>query len=434
MLAYQSIDLTAANLLTVGDAALVGGTDASHIRVQDVTLRAASMSLGGAVYATGQVKATASDDIALQGAIVGGSLVEIDAGTDGTGSVTSTVFGDLTTSNASGAQILIQAGAAGGDVTLTDFSLATAGTGILKALSGGVRQSGGGVAAGTLQVYARSGITANTGAGHLTAALSGTGDITLVNGGDLVLDSVIAADGAISVTEFGNLTATSVKTLGTSDANDISLTAIASGTSLGSMRVNTVQAGGAGDVLLDAAGSLTQTGGAILADELTVRVTRGVTLTTNVAALNLTTSGVGNVSVTDTHSPGLRLKDVEILKGRLTVNATGNLTADNVVSLTDSSANGVTLTSQGDIQVGLIDAGVYASTAAEADGIRLAYFNASLRSIGYLAPADADWTLSQARGLSTTLFNTLQPQLKTLLVGRARPRRTRTPRPRASSA
>src|SRR5439155_25725490 len=103
---------------------------------------------------------------------------------------------------------------------------------------------------GTLTGRSLSGFTANTAAGHADVVLSGAGNISLVNSGNITLDNLTAANGSIVVEAYGNVTAATVRTNGTSDANDITVITHAVGTNLGTLTFTTLQAGGSGDITL----------------------------------------------------------------------------------------------------------------------------------------------------------------------------------------
>lgn len=118
----------------------------------------------------------------------------------------------------------------------------------------------------------------------------------------------------------------------------------------------------------------------------------------------------------DTNAGGLQLAAVSVLDGSLTVTALGNLVAQSAVLLTDNGTNSISLQStQGNIQVGLVQAGTYAASAAAAQAIRLTRFNGALRSVGYLADTDMDWTLTQAQNLAPALLATLTSEYTTFL-------------------
>ena len=76
------------------------------------------------------------------------------------------------------------------------------------------------------------------------------------------------------------------------------------------------------------------------------------------------------------------LADIEVADGGLTVTANGTLVAQDVRLVPNAGDRNISLESTaGDIEVGRLQAGVYAADAAEADAIQLGYFNAALRAI-----------------------------------------------------
>ena len=66
----------------------------------------------------------AGDDIELKGEIVSGHVVNIAAGMDGVGGISSDIYGNITTL---GSEVNLSAGADGGDVMLDDLFISTSG-------------------------------------------------------------------------------------------------------------------------------------------------------------------------------------------------------------------------------------------------------------------------------------------------------------------
>ena len=117
------------------------------------------------------------------------------------------------------------------------------------------------ILAGRLDVQATSSISLRTAVDAITA-VSTAGNITLANVGDVVLQRVIAANGAITAASSGNLTALDVETLTDAAGNDVNLLAV------GNLYVNYVDAGRSGGIsrqysraTLDAAGTIREPAG-----------------------------------------------------------------------------------------------------------------------------------------------------------------------------
>jgi len=155
----------------------------------------------------------------------------------------------------------------------------------------------------------------------------------------------------------------------------------------------------------------------IRADHLDVDAATAPLLRTQVASISVATAAAGSVAIAQTAGV-LRLSDIRVLDGALTVTAPGTIVAEKVRSQTDRETNDITLTSTaGDIQVGYVVAGTYAPSADEADAVRLRYFNGALRSIGVLDAEDPDWTLAQARSLNAGSYASFRRSLNTELRG-----------------
>ena len=416
LLAKAAIELTAGRNVTIAASGLVGGTGPSDIQVATIDITAgANVVISGALYALDAIAVQAADDITLDGTVLGGT-VATTAGTDGSGSVIGTIYADVTaTGGGSGfapmmmsfaaaaaptGGITMTAGGTAGSVQLTNSTLTTNATVSLNALGGAVNHSGGVITAGLLKVRSLSGVTGNLAVGSVDAEVSGTGGINLIASGDVALDNLTTANGAIAVDGFGSIAANKVKALGTSDASSVTLRTRKVGANASNLTVQDVSAGGKNGVSFDIAGDIEQSEGLLSGDALTLKLAGGVSLITQVNTLSLSTTSSGNVDITNLGGGTLTLKDIKILDGALSVNAAGTIVAQSVRSLTDADANDITLTSSaGSIQIGLVQAGTYAGNTDEADAIRLRYFNGALRSAGAIDPRAQDWTLTQARAL-----------------------------------
>jgi hypothetical protein len=203
-------------------------------------------------------------------------------------------------------------------------SISTTAAQELVAGAGRILHSGGVIGAQLLYTRSWSGLVANTSVAGIDAEVAGAGSIVFVNSGDVTLENLRTADGAISVRCFGSIAVHYVSTLGATDGNDITLTTYAG--DLIFAEGDSIQAVGAGDVTLDILGAVDQVDASLIAaDHVHVLVAGGAALRTQVGSLTLATTEAGDVSVTETD--GLELTDVTVLDGSLSVTAGGDLTA-----------------------------------------------------------------------------------------------------------
>ncbi|MFC1891830.1 hypothetical protein ACFLZT_05500, partial [Thermodesulfobacteriota bacterium] len=420
LLAKSSVTIYAGEQITVSGSGLVkvddGGAGATSLVYIDA---GTDVLIEGEISSLKEIYIEADDDVSLYGKIFTGDLIDVTAGADGTGSIFGNIYGDLNTING-GSDIIFSAGTVGGSgsILLTDSALTaidevrmTAAQSILCDTGSGFN-TGGRIRGSSLYARALSGLAANIGVGFVDAELSGAGDIVLTNVGAVELFYLVTADGAIAVENYGDILATDVRTLGSSDESDISLTTYAVGGNTANLDLVSVEANGDGDVALDVQGTFTQSGaGPVIADHLGVIASGAVVMATQINSIRLETTGRGDVVLSQTDTRVLTLTEIQVLDGKLDVTAGGTISAVDVRILSNKDANDIRLDSSGDIEVGLISAGVYAETQAEADIARLDLLNASLRS---LDPADLpawmvdegafiDLTLPQAQALSNDM-------------------------------
>ncbi len=314
----------------------------------------------GVMGTLSEIVLNAGRDIAMNGSITAGSLIQATAGTADVGSVVGSISTELT---AFAGDIRLTAGSTGGHVTLTDSSLSgAAATGMIDLIApaGTVSQTGAVATGRQLRVRAASGVTANTNVREYDVQNSATGNVTLLNLGDAsFVNTLVSAGGNINVLAFGNLT------------------------------VRDVLAGGNVDFI--ATGQLSQnSGGTITGRRLTLNAASlASAFRTNAEQLSLRTAGSGNLVVNNTGTRQLEL-DVTVTDGSLTVTTVGDLLVTRAISLTDSDSNDITLSSGGNIDIGLLQAGVFAATDAEARRIRLARLSGALRASGFLPVNAAD--------------------------------------------
>jgi hypothetical protein len=332
-----------------------------------ITLDTDVVSITGEVTGTGDIQLAEKDGITLTSLLTSiGSIfvkawgnltatsVDTSATNDGTQEISLTTTGDMLVG-------LVNAGSQN-DVSLTA-------TGSVGAVTFNDDYTGADVIADNLQVTAGTTITLDTDVESITAESTGVGDIKLTEADDLKLDSVITADGAIIVKADGNLTANSVDSSNTDDdTNDITLL------TTGDMTVGLINAGAQNDVSLTASGFVSAasfendyTGADIIADNLQVTAGTGITLDTEVATLTGEVTGTGNIQFAEKNA--ITLTSVKTNNGTITVKADGNMTATSVdSSATDNGSNDITLTTTGDMIVGLIKAGVQNDVSLTATG------------------------------------------------------------------
>jgi hypothetical protein len=299
--------------------------------------------------------------------VVGNADFEAGAGAITIGSLGAANFGTLTFNTTAGA-VTIQEDS---DTVLTGVStagslaLTSAGT-ITDATGASLTVAGDAVLVGTAITLDNAD---NDFQGNVYAhALSIVGgEIVLNDKNAIILTDVDTANGPITVTAGGQITAIDVASLTDDDANDITLTATA-----GNIVVGTVNAGTtAGDV------TMTSTLGSILddvndavtdvtGDVVTMTAATGVgetagmgSLDTRANSLVVSVTGAGLVNINELDA--VTLTDVHTANGPITVTAGGTITAVNVASLTDDDANDITLTATaGNIVVGTVNAGTIA--------------------------------------------------------------------------
>ncbi|MDX9868693.1 MAG: filamentous hemagglutinin N-terminal domain-containing protein, partial [Kiritimatiellia bacterium] len=298
------------------------GTTAKITAGGDVALLAqgGTITLDGAIDPA-TVTLTAAGDITVNAAVEADDLITVTAGTSGSGGVTVNAAGSLETL-AAGGDIAVAAGATAGDIT--PDGAVTALDGVTLTASAGAISGAGLVTADTLTADAATGIDLNTTVATLDASVTGAGDIAINETDAINLLDVDTANGTITVTASGLITATDVATDGTV-GEEISLTATADG-----IEVVSVDAGAA-DVTLDAAAAITKSGaGLVTAGTLTADAATGIDLNTTVATLDASVTGAGGITISETDA--INLLDVDTANGAVTVTAGGQITATDVAT------------------------------------------------------------------------------------------------------
>jgi|GEM_PF-5898647 len=198
------------------------------------------------------------------------------------------------------------------------------------------------VTAQSLNVTASKGVKLDTAVTSLTANVTGTGSIEIHEADGLTLTSVQNANGSISVEAGGSIAASNVVSQTDSDANDITLK-----TTGGNIQLGTVNAGGtAGDVSLEATGSISMLGGGrVTADAIGGTAGMGVSLTSTANSLDLQVSGTGSISVSELDS--VLVNHLVTTNGNISLTSGGNITLAEGAVTAASGANNVSLTAAG---------------------------------------------------------------------------------------
>lgn len=397
-LTAANIDLHAGENLTLDDTARVTASAASGTAITLDSSR--DMTLGGDVTAedSAVIDINADRNIALSGRITAGNIT-LDAG-DGVsqdGGITgdSDVYLKATTGDLS-----LTTGLYGGSIVLNGSTLEAVAAGHkvdLNAAGGYIlqvaqtlndnsvtaSQASGRITADLLEADADNGMTLNANVKFVDLELSEAGNIQLTNQQSLDLTHVVTADGAIDVTVFGNLVVTDVRTLGSSDRNDVSLTTHdLTLSSSADITVINLQNGARGDLSFSIEGKIDISGtSTLVADALSVRVAGGLTLTTQVNSLSVETTRAGDVSITQgtralvlTQSR-LAEGDFSLEAGDFVNNVGGKVDVADVRILSNKDAVGdtdadISIKAVGDILVRYASAGIYTETDADKPVVR----------------------------------------------------------------
>jgi len=377
------IQIVAGGTLTVGDgnsptpAVSTAGAGSvvldANGATSDLALTRGIRSVSGDITLTADrhVTATAAGDINSTG---GNLSVTADANADASGDLT---MADGTVWNVGDGMIDLNAY---GDIALgcvqTDNLTATAVT--IDSAVGGVLDAGDTdreiiADSGTVVITAATGIggAAGSGAdraletaiGTLAATVTGAGSIGIDELNAIILSVVCTTDGPIRIDAGNQMTALDVQSGGGAEANDVILTTTDSG-----ILVALVSAAGSGDVYLNAATSIEQSGADpaadILGEELELVATTGIG---NLAQLEIRVVNLaaltarGDIHLQDT-ADGLTITDVNVdgqgpatrgaritggaLGDDLTIRASSPLTVDSPVL--DHGGGNITLTADDD--------------------------------------------------------------------------------------
>jgi len=371
--AANTLTLTAGTNLVLADSALVQTTAAGS----DITLASKQdMTVGGQTVSTDTITIAAARDIILSGSVTtlntitvtsgAGTVGAVTLGTVKDGSITGDVEAALTVTASTG-DIVLTAGTNGGNMTLTSSGLTAPDSVTMTASAGKIAQTQGVITTTVLTAHAGSGISVNTNVSSVDLATTDAGNISITNARTITLTSVSAADGSVTVDAIGNVVATSVTTLGTTDRNDITINTWKVGDGTANVSLVSVAAVGKGDITINARDSITQASGTLVADALTVSVVGGVSLRTNVSTLSVTTTAAGNVTVNQSGTQQLTVESVTVMDGSFTLTSAGTVDLASVVLSSNSADNDISVTSTGgDILVRYINAGIYLENGASA--------------------------------------------------------------------
>jgi hypothetical protein len=380
-LSGASIDLHAGTSLLVDDSGILNLTGAASTvalgSAQDMTVGGEIAAADGARLAS--VDLSADRNVTLSGTVDAVTIhVTAGAGAAGDGRIGADADARL---NASGGDIVLSAGTYGGSIALTDASLTSSDTVRLDAAGGSIVHGGHGlITADAIVAHADSGITLGARVASVELAVADSGDVNLTNQGDLDLASVTTADGAISVKVFGDLTVSSVHTLGASDRNDINITTydVGSGANVDLYDIGT---GVRGDIHIDAQGAVVQRGDTLRADELAVTAAGPLTLNTEVNSLSVTTTHQGDVQITQ-GSRNLTVSKVSVADGSFVLDAGAQVDLVDVVLSSNRDGNAIVVDAAQDILVRRAVAGIYLDDAAARpviykDGVAVDYDSVS---------------------------------------------------------
>ena len=423
--AFGSISVAADGDLTISQGIVRADRGEDANTQSTLTLAAGGIvDVAGELFASDAATITAGTDVELEGATLALDRIEIRAGTvDSTGHIRGTLHTEISALDEE-ATIELTAGELAGDIVLLGSDInAPTGSVSLNTLSGGVSHTGGQIASRRLTVHSRDGLIANARVEELDTELTGSqiartirglvvdadgnfvpgnlpldGGLQLTNAQGLELVDVTTQDGDFRVTTFGDLLATSVRLFGSSEDDQAVLTSHP-GSDEGHITLGDVRGDQAIDWTLRAAGDLAMGTSPLLAQHLLV-IADTIALSTEADSLELTASDTGAVTVEEVDD--LHLTDIEVLDGPITVTAGGDILVERLLSHTHNGTNHVFIESTGgDIEIGHINAGLYAATAAEANRLRAQRGGEPLQSLNNITlqsggtireygPGDAD--------------------------------------------
>ncbi|MHC4877407.1 MAG: beta strand repeat-containing protein, partial [Planctomycetota bacterium] len=354
-IALSALSTTGEVQITTTHGAITdNGDDAADIMAGRIALRAVN-GIGDQANALDTAEATVSGGVTISALTESGDIAVVNTGgltVDMVNGLSGVNINDSPSNNNSGSDHII----------LTANSPLTVSTDVTNSDGGNITLTAGGATA-TDDLTLNANITATGGNGAV--ALNAGDDILQTSGTVSAAGSGSITYTAATGTADGVLTMSN-NTQANADSGTISLSS-AGNVTLGSLETNNATT---------SAITVTSTAGAILdggdtpAFDITTTsaaaravltaatgIGTGNALDTNIASLDASVTGAGNLQVSDTDA--LTLFDVDTDDGSITITAGGQLTATDVDSAgTNDGTNGITLTTlSGDILVGVINAG-----------------------------------------------------------------------------
>ncbi|MCG8432604.1 MAG: S-layer family protein, partial [Gammaproteobacteria bacterium] len=350
-------NITGAGLVTANTATL---TAAQNIGTGGTNINTAVATLDVSVIGTGDIFINEADAVDLfdvdtnDGSITiqsGGAMTITDVVAGGAGDVSATttagdilVVGNL---DATGDQVTLTSAGAINDNAVTDDAATdiTATTIDLNAATGiGSARALELVGSSISAVSTAGNIEFNNTASGATTITNvqvqvGAGSINIDQTGNqsLAVDSASTANGAINIDNTGgDLTLTSVTAGGANNAIARTLTS-------GNIIVGDVNAAG-DQVILNSTGAINDNNGGannITANTLTADAAGAITLDTDIATADVSSTGTGDITLTE--ADAVDLFDVDNTDGAITVTAGGALTATDVVTTGGADTDDITL-------------------------------------------------------------------------------------------
>lgn len=311
----------------VGDlATLTAATGIGAAGAIETTLNAVSASVTG----TGAIQLAETDAITLTSLTTADGALTVTSG----GAMTAT----LVTASGSGRHVTLtttSGNLAAGTMTAADDTVSLTAAGSITDVNGATTN----ITASTLSANASTGIDLDTEVATITASTSGTGTITLDATDAVTLSNLSTANGSITVTSGGAMTAASVTANGSGSALTLRTTS-------GDLLLGLVQA--ADDLTLTAGGAIEESGideaADLSGDAATLTASSGIgasgTLESSLNSLTASVTGPGAISLSDTD--GLTLTNVSTTNGAITVSSGGTMHLRIV-----DAAGAVTLTASG---------------------------------------------------------------------------------------
>ena len=281
--------------------------------------------VGAIAYSQTGGAAVGINAITANGAIaITNSGANLAAGTVSAGGAT-----DVTLVTLGSGGVAVDDVAAGGRITIVS-------AGVIAESAGG--DPGADLTANDLQLRAQGGIGAlgaiETQAATLTLTNT-AGGVALSAIGALVLDSVLAGNGPITISAGGLLTATAVRSGTDAAANDIRLTG-------DSIVAGTIRAGTRGDVRLDAgAGAITDAASDIRGTNIVLLAGAGIGAASPIAVMsrNITASNTGaqTMSLVNAYTSTSRIDAIYNLGHVIYTQQTGSIYVDGTIQTTNGS-------------------------------------------------------------------------------------------------